>query len=64
MSQVLWDVFTGSAPYRRVVARAMHPAFLARLAWSTVAANLAPGAFAAAAAKPRPAPPGLGGVPS
>ena len=33
MSGVLWDLFTGSASYRSVVWRSLHPAFLARLAW-------------------------------
>ncbi len=33
MSQVLWDMFTGSAPYREIVTLAMHPGFLARLGW-------------------------------
>ena len=33
MSQVLWDMFTGSAPYRDIVTLALHPRFLARLAW-------------------------------
>jgi flavin-dependent dehydrogenase len=33
MSQVLWDMFTGSAPYRDIVTLAMHPRFLARLTW-------------------------------
>ena len=43
MSQVLWDVFTGSAPYRSVLVRTMHPVFLGRLAGS-LAASLLPGA--------------------
>ncbi|MBI4282976.1 MAG: cyclic nucleotide-binding domain-containing protein [Chloroflexi bacterium] len=34
MSRVLWDMFTGSAPYRDVFYRCLHPAFLGRLAWS------------------------------
>jgi len=33
MSQVLWDMFTGSAPYRDIVTLAMHPRFLARFGW-------------------------------
>jgi len=33
MSQVLWDMFTGSAPYRDIVTLALHPRFLTRLAW-------------------------------
>jgi flavin-dependent dehydrogenase len=40
MSQVLWDMFTGSAPYRDIVTLALHPRFLARLGWElTVAAS-------------------------
>jgi flavin-dependent dehydrogenase len=31
MSMVLWDLFTGSAPYREVLLRTLHPAFLGRL---------------------------------
>ena len=31
MSTVLWDTFTGSAPYREVFARTLHPVFLAQL---------------------------------
>jgi len=31
MSMVLWDMFTGSAPYRDVFRRALHPSFLASL---------------------------------
>ncbi len=31
MSTVLWDTFTGSAPYAEIFRRAVHPAFLARL---------------------------------
>ena len=40
MSSVLWDVFTGSAPYREVLLRTLHPFFLARLAWNLLAANI------------------------
>jgi flavin-dependent dehydrogenase len=43
MSGVLWDTFTGSAPYRDVFRRFVHPVFLARLACETAA-----GAFRAA----------------
>jgi len=39
MSVVLWDIFTGSAPYRSVLARTMNPAFVGRLAWNLAAAN-------------------------
>jgi flavin-dependent dehydrogenase len=33
MSQVLWDMFTGSAPYREIFYRTLHPRFLARFSW-------------------------------
>jgi flavin-dependent dehydrogenase len=36
MSTVLWDTFTGSAPYRDVFLRTLHPSFWSRLAWETV----------------------------
>lgn len=39
MSSVLWDVFTGSAPYREVLFRTLHPFFLGRLIWNLLAAN-------------------------
>jgi flavin-dependent dehydrogenase len=34
MSTVLWDTFTGSAPYRSVLLRTLHPLFVLRLVWS------------------------------
>ena len=33
MSTVLWDTFTGSAPYRNVLMRTLHPAFIGRFAY-------------------------------
>jgi flavin-dependent dehydrogenase len=33
MSSVLWDMFTGSAPYTDVFLRTLHPVFVARLGW-------------------------------
>ena len=33
MSTIMWDTFTGSAPYRDIFRRALHPAFVAGLAW-------------------------------
>jgi flavin-dependent dehydrogenase len=39
MSQVLWDTFTGSAPYRTVFLRSLHPAFLGQLAHNTIVSN-------------------------
>jgi hypothetical protein len=41
MSLVLWDTFTGSAPYRSVLFRSLHPAFLGHLSWS-VATGMGP----------------------
>lgn len=40
MSSVLWDVFTGSAPYREVLLRTCHPSFPLILMWNLVAGNL------------------------
>jgi flavin-dependent dehydrogenase len=36
MSTVLWDTFTGSAPYREILIRTLHPAFLIRFAWDNL----------------------------
>jgi flavin-dependent dehydrogenase len=36
-SNILWDTFTGNASFRAIVTRAIHPAFLARLACATAA---------------------------
>lgn len=33
MSSVLWDVFTGSAPYTDVLRRTLHPVFVGQLLW-------------------------------
>jgi flavin-dependent dehydrogenase len=37
MSTVLWDTFTGSAPYREILVRALHPLLLLRLAGALIA---------------------------
>jgi len=37
MSGVMWDTFTGSAPYRSVLKRTLNPGFLSRLVWETAA---------------------------
>jgi len=37
MSQVLWDLFTGSAAYKEIFVRTLHPRFLARLGWALMA---------------------------
>ena len=39
MSTVLWDLFTGSAPYREVLSRSFHPEFPAMLCWNLIAGN-------------------------
>jgi flavin-dependent dehydrogenase len=36
MSTSLWDLFTGSAPYREVLLRMAHPFFLSRLIWNII----------------------------
>jgi flavin-dependent dehydrogenase len=41
MSGVMWDMFSGSAPYTDIFKRTLHPAFIGRLGWSLVA-SLAP----------------------
>jgi flavin-dependent dehydrogenase len=43
MSSVLWDVFTGSAPYKEILLRTLHPSFPATLVWNLVAGNVARG---------------------
>lgn len=39
MSAVLWDTFTGSAPYADVLLRTFHPAFWGRLLWEMYSAT-------------------------
>ncbi len=34
MSTVLWDTFTGSASYRNILRRTLHPSFLSRFLWN------------------------------
>jgi flavin-dependent dehydrogenase len=34
MSRVLWDVFTGSAPYKEIFLRILHPRFIVQFAWN------------------------------
>lgn len=42
MSTVLWDMFTGAAPYRQILLRALHPNFIGRYLWdSTLVAGKA-----------------------
>jgi hypothetical protein len=40
MSSVLWDTFTGSAPYRDILQRTLKPGFPLALAWNVLAATL------------------------
>lgn len=40
MSGVLWDTFTGSAPYRDILRRTMNPKFPLALAWHILAGSL------------------------
>jgi len=42
MSMLMWDMLTGGAPYREVLLRALHPAFLTRFLWN-IAVALIPG---------------------
>jgi flavin-dependent dehydrogenase len=46
MSDVLWDLFSGSASYTDVFRRTLHPAYVGSLIWNLVAGNL-PGRGAA-----------------
>jgi len=34
MSRAMWDIFTGSAPYKEVLTRTLEPVFLLKLMWS------------------------------
>lgn len=40
MSAVMWDTFTGSAPYREIFLRTLHPAFWVRFLWGNLVAIL------------------------
>jgi len=39
MSEILWDIFSGSAPYREILGRAFHPAYVGGLIWNLAASN-------------------------
>jgi flavin-dependent dehydrogenase len=43
MSRVMWDVFTGSAPYKEIMIRTLHPSFIARFFWNLAASGLSLG---------------------
>jgi hypothetical protein len=38
---ILWDMFTGSAPYRDIFMRTLNPFYLVKLGWS-LAVSIAP----------------------
>ena len=40
LSLILWDIFTGSAPYADIFWRMLHPALIGRMAWAFPAALL------------------------
>lgn len=40
MSSALWDVFTGSAPYKEVLIRSFYPTFPVMLFWNLIVSNL------------------------
>jgi len=40
MSSALWDVFTGSEPYKEVLLRSFYPSFPIMLLWNLIAGNL------------------------
>ncbi len=48
MSSVMWDMFSGSAPYTDIFKRTLHPIFIARLGWC-LARSLVPSRVAAVA---------------
>lgn len=52
MSTVLWDTFTGSAPYREIFLRALKPLFLIRLVWNNIVAIFSRGDGGAAVENP------------
>jgi flavin-dependent dehydrogenase len=40
MSEVFWDLFSGSAPYREVFLRTLHPGYIWDLVWNLIAGNV------------------------
>lgn len=42
LSGILWDLFSGSAPYTDILRRACHPAFLSGFLWHATFGNLRP----------------------
>ena len=52
LSGVLWDMFSGSAPYRDIFVRMLHPAFMGRFLWSIGVAAVRGSAPRAGEARP------------
>jgi len=52
MSGVLWDLFSGSAPYTDVFLRTLHPAYIGGLVWNLIAGNM-PGSLVRNGRAPR-----------
>ncbi|MDP2339193.1 MAG: hypothetical protein Q8N05_22590 [Bacteroidota bacterium] len=42
MSSMLWDTFTGSAPYKKILRRAINPFLVARLFWNIILQLISP----------------------
>ena len=42
LSGILWNMFTGSAPYRDIMLRGMHPVFVLQLAYQCLRALILP----------------------
>src|SRR3990172_3092440 len=40
ISMALWDLFTGSAPYREILLRMLNPVFVGRFIWNVVVGSL------------------------
>lgn len=56
MSTVLWDTFTGSAPYKEILLRTLHPAYVFRLLWHMAMVCLTamlPSSFLSARGRPK-----------
>jgi preprotein translocase subunit SecY len=42
MSSIMWDTFTGSAPYKGIFFRSLNPAVLSSLLWNILTAVISP----------------------
>ncbi len=43
MSEILWDLFTGSGPFQEVLINSLHPAYVGALLWNLIVSNLPAG---------------------